>query len=136
MNEHSGHAVATRDGGELQATESTRPGPVFTPAVDIFENAEAITVLADLPGVTPDTLSIDLDDGKLTIVGHCDTLAGEGEADVFREYEGGTYSRTFTLSEVVNQAGINASIADGVLRLELPKVERAKPLKIEVKSAT
>lgn len=134
MDEERGRALEARESGDLQTSEGTRPGPMYAPAVDIFETAEAITVLADLPGVTPDTLSIDLDDGVLTITGHRHDPEGEGEFDVIREYLPGTFRRRFTLSEVVDQAGIDATMSDGVLRLALPKIDQARPTKIEVKS--
>lgn len=132
MNEETSQALETRESGDLQTGEGTRPGPVFTPAVDIFETESSITVLADLPGVTPGTLTIDLDDGVLTITGHSEDPEAEGESDVFREYRSGTFRRTFTLSEIVDQAGIDARLTDGVLRLDLPKVEKAKPTRIQV----
>lgn len=135
MKSESGHALETRESGDLQATEGTRPGPVLAPAVDIFESADTITVLADIPGVTPDKLNIDLDDNVLTITGHCDDPDREDEADVMREYRCGTFQRRFTLSELVDQSGIDATISDGVLTLTLPKVDRAKPMKIRVKAA-
>lgn len=135
MNEETGRALETRGEGELQANEGTRPGPVFAPPVDIFETYEAITVLADLPGVTPNQLSIDLNEDVLTITGHSEEPEAEAETGVVREYRCGTFQRRFTLSELVDQAGIEATIADGVLRLELPKIDRAKPMKIKVKAS-
>ena len=57
------------------------------------------------------------------------------ESDVLREHPSGTFFRQFTLSETINQTGIDAKLADGVLRLELPKVERAKPRQITVRTS-
>jgi HSP20 family protein len=115
--------------------EATRSGPVFTPAVDIFETESAIAVLADMPGVTADGLTIDLRENVLTLNGRVDLPEGEKEVDVLREYEsGGTYFRRFTLADTIDQSKIEASLDDGVLRLELPKVEAAKPRKISIKT--
>lgn len=135
MNETSSRELEKREAADVQTPEGTRPGPTVRPAVDIFESAEAITVLADIPGVEAEDLVIDLNDDVLTITGPCGDPEREGEHDILREYRCGTFQRRFTLSEVVDQAGIDATISNGVLRLELPKVDRAKPTKIEVKSA-
>ena len=113
--------------------EQTRPGPVYMPSVDIFETDGAITVLADMPGVKADQLEIDLRENVLTLTGRVAT-APTGETDVLREYDAGTFSRQFTLAETIDQTRIDAKLADGVLRLELPKVERAKPRQIIVRS--
>ena len=115
--------------------EQTRPGPVFTPPVDIFETDREIKLLADMPGVKAKQLSIDLHDNVLTLAGEVDAPAGEDEVDVIREYRTGKYYRQFTLSDVIDQGRIEAELKDGVLRLKLPKVEALKPRKISVKSA-
>jgi HSP20 family molecular chaperone IbpA len=90
--------------------EQTTPGLVFTPAVDIFETEKDITLLADMPGVKSDDLTI------------------------LVEYETGRYYRQFTLGELINQENIDAKLNDGVLRLTLPKVEKATPKKITVQT--
>ena len=115
--------------------EQTQEGPVFQPAVDIFEKADSLTLLADMPGVKPDQLSIDLRDDVLTIRGNLDAPEGEKEADVLREFAWGAYYRQFTLAESIDQSKIEARLSDGVLRLELPKVEKAKPRQIAVRTA-
>lgn len=115
--------------------EHTKPGLTFTPAVDIFETDSEITLLADMPGVKPKDLTIDLRDDVLSLTGEIDSPEGAKEMEVLREYEMGTYVRQFTLSELIDQAKIEADLKDGVLRLSLPKVEPAQPRKIEVKSA-
>ncbi len=114
--------------------EQTRPGPFFTPAVDIFEKDEAITLLADMPGVKSDDLEIDLRENILTLNGRCESFEVEGETDVVREYETGTYHRRFTLSDTIDQDKIEAKLVDGVLRLELPKSEETRPRQIPVMS--
>lgn len=115
--------------------EQTRPGPVYSPAVDIFENDDRISVLADMPGVRAKDLRIDLRENVLTLSGHVSAAESASEAQVLREYETGTFFRQFTLSEVIDQAKIDAKLSDGVLRLELPKLERAKPRQITVKAS-
>jgi HSP20 family protein len=117
------------------AAEQTRPGPVFTPLVDIFETDREITLLVDMPGVKAKDLGIDLHEDVLTLAGGVDAPEGKDEVDLSREYRTGKYYRQFTLSEVIDQAKIEAELKEGVLKLKLPKVERAKPRKIQVKAA-
>lgn len=114
--------------------EQTRPGPSFTPAVDIFENDKEITLLADMPGVKADDLDIDLRDSVLTLTGEVKSPEGPGERAVLREYRTGRYVRQFTLSDTIDQSKIDAELKDGVLRLVLPKAEKAVPKKIKVKA--
>ncbi len=112
--------------------EQTRPGVVFTPEVDIFENEQQINLLADMPGVAPNDVKIDLNDGVLSISGEVQPFEGKDESDVLTEFEIGRYYRQFTLSEVVDQSKIEAKLEDGVLRLTLPKAEKAIPRQIAV----
>ena len=115
--------------------EQTRPGLVFTPAVDIFETDTEITLLADMPGVTSKALNIDLRENVLTLDGDVKPPEGTDEVDVIREYRTGKYYRQFSLSQVIDQSKIDAELKDGVLRLRLPKVEAARPRKIAVKTS-
>lgn len=117
---------------EKGAGESTRPGPVFVPAVDILENENEIILLADMPGVDSKNVDIDLRENKLTLHGRIDRMEGEQEASVHREFNWGDYFRQFTLSDVIDQGKITAKMDQGVLRLILPKVEKVKPQKIQV----
>jgi HSP20 family molecular chaperone IbpA len=114
--------------------EQTTPGAVFTPQVDIFENEKAITLLADMPGVKAEKLTIDLRENVLTITGDIEPVKGQDEEDIVAEYETGRYYRQFTLSEMIDQGKIDAKLADGVLRLDLPKIEKATPRKIAIKT--
>jgi len=115
--------------------EQTRPGAVYSPTTDIFENDNSITVLADMPGVKAQDLQIDLRENVLTLTGRVTVPESPNESDVLREYRSGTFFRQFTLSETIDQTKIDAKLTDGVLRLELPKVERAKPRQIAVRTA-
>ena len=115
--------------------EQTHPGPVYTPATDIFENDNSITVLADMPGVSAQNLKIDLRERVLTLTGRVSVQESPNESDVLREYRSGTFFRQFTLSETINEANIDAKLTDGVLRLELPKIEKARPRQITVRTS-
>jgi len=112
------------------ATEITREGPVFTPRVDIWETEKELTLVADIPGVEPSGLEIDLRDSTLTIVGK--VVPEEERRYILKEFGVGNYYRQFTLSEVIDREKISASVKNGVLTLTLPKVERAKPRKIQI----
>jgi len=114
--------------------EQTRPGLVFTPSVDIFETDREITLLADMPGVSADNLTIDLRENILTLTGEVAPFEGANEEDVLIEYEIGKYHRQFNLSNVIDQSKIDAKLNDGVLRLSLPKVEAATPRKIKIQT--
>jgi HSP20 family protein len=116
--------------------EQTRPGLVFTPNVDIFETEKELVLLADIPGVKAGDLSIDLRDDTLTLSGDVQPDQTSGENEIFIEYEVGKYYRQFSLSEIIDQAKIDAQLKDGVLRLTLPKVEKATPRKIAVQVQT
>jgi len=117
--------VATR-GEQLQ------PGLVFTPAVDIFETGREITVLADMPGVAADGVKITLEDNVLTLWGDVKPWEGSDASDVLVEFEIGKYHRQFTLSEAIDQNKIDAKLEGGVLRLTLPKAEKAIPRQVKV----
>jgi HSP20 family protein len=116
------------------STEQTRPGVVFTPDVDIFETDDGITLLADMPGVSADNLTIDLRENTLTLTGEVSPFEGANEEDILIEYETGKYHRQFNIPRVIDQSKIDANLKDGVLRLSLPKVEEVKPRKIEIKT--
>lgn len=128
--------LQARQKTELQTpAEQTRPGLVFTPAVDIFETEKEISLLADMPGVKPEDISIDLKDNVLTLTGDVESPQNKDEVDVLREYQTGKYYRQFTLSEMIEQSKIEAGLKDGVLNLVLPKAEKAAPRKIAVKTS-
>ena len=136
MADTESKALQAKEKAEVTTpAEQTRPGFVFTPAVDIFETDKEITLLADMPGVKAGDLNIDLRENVLTLDSDVKSPEGSGEVDVFREYRTGKYYRQFTLSQVVDQEKIDAELKDGVLRLRLPKLEAATPRKIAVKSS-
>jgi len=114
--------------------EQTRPGLVFTPSVDIFETDKELVLLADMPGVKAENLNIDLRDDTLTLAGDVQPYQNPGENEILIEYEVGKYYRQFSLSEIIDQARIDAQLKDGILRLTLPKIERATPRKIAVQT--
>ncbi|MDY6824002.1 MAG: Hsp20/alpha crystallin family protein [Thermodesulfobacteriota bacterium] len=133
MNDTS-RGIQVKEKQEVAKPEQTTPGPWFTPAVDIFETDAAITLMADMPGVKSDDLDIDLNNETLTLTGDIAPYENKDEEDVLIEYEVGRYYRQFTLADTIDRDGIEARLNDGVLHLTLPKAEKAKPRKIEVKT--
>ena len=135
--------MASKESKEIQVrpkqevtigAEQTSPGPVFTPSVDIFETENEITLLDDMPGVSSESITVDLRENTLTFSGEAHADVGADEEEVMLEYETGKYYRQFSLSSVIDQEKIDANLVDGVLRLSLPKIEKATPRKIEVKT--
>jgi HSP20 family protein len=116
------------------SAEQIKPGPVFTPNVDIFETDKEIIMLADIPGVKAQDLTIDLRDDTLTFIGEVKPLDRPEEEDILIEYQFGSYYRQFTLAEVIDQSKIDATLNNGVLRLTLPKLEKAVPRQITIKT--
>jgi len=128
-------ALQAKDKQEVTSSaEQTKPGPTFTPMVDIFETEKALTLVADMPGVQTDSLSIDLHESILSLSGEVKDPEGGEEREVYLEYHTGRYVREFSLGKSIDQSKIEAELTDGVLRLTLPKVEEVKPRKIEVKA--
>jgi HSP20 family protein len=135
MAEKERKDLKAREKAEVSTpAEQTRTGPTFTPAVDILETDQEITVLADMPGVKARDLAVDLRENTLTLSGNVESPEGAKEEEVVREYRTGNYYRQFTLSEAIDQSKIDATLKDGVLRLSLPKVEKAMPRTIPVKT--
>ena len=116
----------------LQNGEGTREGLYFKPQVDIFESNESLMVVADLPGTSAEDVEIDLRDNLLTLTGVVNTQWGDNWEPLYQEYRSGHFTRQFRLGQQIDQSKITAKMTDGVLRLELPKAERAVPRKIEV----
>ena len=114
--------------------ERVRPGRVFLPAVDIFETPETLVLVADMPGVAGDKVNWTLRKPPHHLREVAPPL-GAGETMVDQEYYIGDFQREFHLGSLIDQSKIEATMKDGVLRLVMPKVEKAKPRKIEVKTA-
>jgi HSP20 family protein len=117
-----------------QTREETRSDERYvTPPVDIYENSEGLTVKADLPGVAKEDLDVRVENNHLTIRARAGHLA-PGEP-IYREYGLVNFFREFELSDKVDQLKISADLKNGVLTLNLPKAEEAKPRRIDVRVA-
>ena len=122
--------LTTHKKQELTGNEHTRPGRTYVPDVDIYETPDSLWLRADMPGVDEQSISVQLDDGVLTIEGQVDVKAYENVTPLYTEYNVGNYVRRFSLSSDVDSERIVARMQNGVLALELPKAERAKPRRI------
>lgn len=112
--------------------EATKTDTYFAPHVDIFETEQDVVVLADIPGVAPESIDLALEDNILTIQAQREAVKHLGRL-ILEEYETGHYLRRFTVAETIDQDRIEASLVNGVLKVRLPKFGPAQPKKIEVK---
>ena len=112
--------------------ESTSSGTNFLPVTDIFETPEALRVVLEMPGVGKNSVEVSVENNVLTIMGRIDFSNYEGLQPLYTEYNIGHYSRSFRLSNEIEQEGIKAELKDGVITLVLPKAEKAKPRRIKV----
>ena len=117
-----------------RGAERTRDRPVYLPRVDIVETGDALEILADMPGVTRDSVEVTLEQRVLTVRGRAEVPAPEGMAPLYLEYEPGDYERSFALSDAVDPSGIEARVRAGVLHLRLPKAGPAERRRIEVRA--
>ena len=102
------------------------------PAVDIFEDAGGITLLADMPGVTKDRLDVKLDGDNLSLEGRVEIDAPGAMRAIWAEVSVPRFQRSFTLSRELDAGRIEANLKDGVLTLRVPKQAHAQPRRIEV----
>src|SRR5688572_25319344 len=125
--------VAPREKRELtQAEERTEAGKFFIPHTDILETERAVIVTMEVPGVGKGAIDIQLDKGVLTVKGTIDSTRYESVRPLYTEYNVGNFVRTFTVSPKVDAANISATVADGVLTIELPKAKEALARRIAV----
>lgn len=123
------NALATCENKSVAETRDT--DNYLVPAVDIYETEEGLTLVADVPGASQDGIDVNVEDGLLTIKAKAEHTLREG--NYYREYDLMNYWRQFRLSDQVDTEKITAHLEHGVLTLNLPKAEKMKPRKIEVK---
>jgi HSP20 family protein len=130
METRNKQALQDQDKGR----EQTRPGRYFLPDVDIYESGEGLRLWADMPGVDEKDLEVTLKDGMLTIEGKVSLEMYRNVYPVYTEYNVGNYYRQFVVNQDIDAERIEARIRNGVLEVSLPKVETARPRRIEVKA--
>jgi len=131
MAEKNVQTVARKDGAEL----ASRERDTIVPHVDICEDKDTVTLYADLPGVAKDGLDVHVDKDTLLILGRRASAAAAQTTGSYIEMPAQDYYRAFTIGEEVDRDHIAAHLVNGVLKLTLPKSERAKPKKIDIKYA-
>jgi HSP20 family protein len=112
--------------------ENTAPVRYFVPATDIFETEDALIVVMEVPGVGREAIDISLENNVLKIEAKIDPAKYDGMEPLYTEYNVGHFSRSFTLSNEIDQQQISAKLEDGILTLILKKVKEATPRRISI----
>ena len=107
--------------------------PTLRPPVNVFEDADGITLEADMPGVSKDRLRLLADRDSLLVEGDIHVDMPEGMEPLHADIRATRYSRSFALSRELDTENIDASLKHGVLRLRIPKRAEVRPRKIEVR---
>jgi HSP20 family molecular chaperone IbpA len=124
----------TSSRGATGVEEATQLQHTNTPLIDIHEGPDGLILEADLPGASEDNLNIQLEDNVLSLHAKVPSPFPEGARVLHEEFRVSDYYRSFILSDEVERTRISAELKNGVLRLMLPKAERAKTRRIEIKS--
>jgi len=122
--------LADKNGSSNLAPEQSRTVTI-TPRVDVLETEDEFLVVADMPGVKSEDVDIRFEKDELTVHGR--RACGCKTEPAFREYEATDYHRAFGVAETIAADRISAELKNGVLTVQLPKVEAAKPKKITVR---
>ena len=117
---------------EVTGEERTRPGRAYVPNIDVCETPEGLWLWADMPGVDEHSVEVNLTDGVLAIEGRVSLKEYENLTPVYTEYNVGNFVRRLSVPDEIDAGRIKARITNGVLELELPKREQAKPRRIQV----
>ncbi|HKT67345.1 MAG TPA: Hsp20/alpha crystallin family protein [Burkholderia sp.] len=128
LAERDPSAVARRD------TEQATRRITLTPAVDIYEDTQGVTLWADLPGVTKDKLDVKVHDSSLSIEAEAVVPTPANLRLQHAEVRQPHFARTFTLSPDFDTSRIEANLQDGVLKLTIPRRDEARPRRIEIKT--
>ena len=124
--------LSVRPKQELAGEERTRPGRTYVPDIDICETPDALWLWADLPGVDEKSVTLKLAHGVFSIEGKVAVQDYENLKPMYTEYNVGHFARSFSISDDIDGDRIKARMTNGVLEVELPKAERAKPRQIAV----
>ncbi len=120
------------DNNQVSTRSGTEQERAALPAVDVFEDASGITLLADMPGVPKDRLELKVQGDALLIEGIVQQPTPDGLQAVYAEVRVPRYRRSFTLSRELDTTRIDANLKDGVLTLRIPKQAHAQPRRIAV----
>jgi len=113
-----------------------RTNQAWVPALDVWETENEIVYALDLPGIPEDKVSVELDEGALTISAERERTQEESDERFYRfERRFGTFSRTFGVPQGVTESDITADFKDGVLEVHVKKPEQPKPKRIQIGSS-
>lgn len=127
--------VTKRDDATREPTTREQRVDTLMPAVDIFEEGNALHVIADMPGVARESLRIEVDNGVLSLEGDVSLEMPEGLAAIYAEVRAQRFARRFTLSHEIDADAVQARIDNGVVHLVLPKKETHRRRRIDIQTA-
>ena len=116
-----------------RSSAARREAQAMTPRVDVLEDDSGITLVADMPGVSKESLEIKVENDALSIEGVITAATPQALEATYAEVRIPRYRRSFTLSRELDAGRIDAQLKDGVLKLRIPKHEQARPQRISVK---
>jgi HSP20 family molecular chaperone IbpA len=114
-------------------SETVKNAAGIIPATDILEMEDGFHIIMDLPGVSPENMTVDIEESELTIKAESSYVeSGDESRKLHTEFGGHSYQRTFTLSDMVDRENVKAVLRHGMLRLYLPKAEAMKPRRVKI----
>ncbi len=116
----------------VQPPSAATPRLVFTPPIDIYETEDGLVLMADLPGVALDSLELQVQDNKLTLLGRVKSPVPPETQLRYQEYQVGDFLRSFILSDEVDHERVSATLNSGVLKVWLPKAKKAQARRIQI----
>jgi HSP20 family molecular chaperone IbpA len=122
--------LTKRDKGAVESTRNLRQS---VPLVDIYENDDEILLHAEMPGVRKDDITVNIDNGNLSLSG-VRSILHDGAAD-WEEFGDVEFQRAFSVPQSIDVNNVKAELKDGILALHLPKSEAAKPKTIKIQAA-
>ena len=132
MSDNKNVSTSTSTSTPSQASGEQDQLHAELPAIDVFEDAAGITLLADMPGVPKEQLELKVEGDSLLIEGGVQPRTPDGLEPIYAELRAPRYRRSFTLSRELDTTRIEANLKDGVLSLRIPKQAHAQPRRIAV----
>lgn len=133
MAENKELEIREKDKVDTSVHQELRSGNWFVPATDVYETPERVVLVMDMPGVSFDSVHVNIVEGELVVTGHVSHGEDEDDYVLYREYDVGHYHRHFGLPEMIDRTGIEAAMTDGVLAVTMPKTEDVKPRRIPIR---
>ncbi len=130
----SNEIVRATESAPLPPPEFSVDQVVFTPPIDIFETAEGLVLQADLPGVSSESLELQVQDNKLSLFGKVALPVPPEARLIHQEYQIGHFLRSFILSDEVDHERISAKLNQGVLEVVLPRLPKPEPRRIQIQT--